>query len=60
MPPRQRQREIAFGGRAARLEVECARDWIGSRSAELEEGDQVESEGTAELLDNGINEIAFA
>jgi acylphosphatase len=44
----------------AGLEVEYARDSIGFRWAESDEGDQVEGEGTAELLDDGTIEIEFA
>ena len=44
----------------AGLEVEYARDSIGFRWAGCEEGDQVEGEGTAELLDDGTIEIEFA
>jgi hypothetical protein len=42
------------------LEVEYARDSIGFRWAGCEEGDQVEGEETAELLDDGTIEIEFA
>src|ERR1700721_4012601 len=52
--------EIAFGALEAGLEVEYARDSIGSRWAGSDEGDQVEGEGTAELLDDGTIEIEFA
>jgi hypothetical protein len=52
--------EIAFGALEAGLDVEYARDSIGLRSAGCEEGDQVEDEGTAELLDHGSIEIEFA
>jgi hypothetical protein len=52
--------EIAFGALEAGLEVEYARDSIGFRWAGCEEGDQVEGEGTAELLDDGTIEIEFA
>jgi hypothetical protein len=44
----------------AGLEVEYARDSIGFRWAGSDEGDQVEGEGTAELLDDGTMEIEFA
>ena len=44
----------------ASLEVEYARDSIGFRWAGSDEGDQVEGEGTAELLDDGTIEIEFA
>src|SRR5271167_1623346 len=52
--------EIAFGALQAGLEVEYARDSIGFRWAGSEEGDQLEGEGTAELLDDGAIEIEFA
>ena len=52
--------EISFGALEAGLEVEYARDSIGFRWAGCEEGDQVEGEGTAELLDDGTIEIEFA
>ena len=52
--------EIAFGALEAGLEVEYARDSIGFRWAGCEEGDQVEGEGTAELLDDGTIKIEFA
>ena len=52
--------EIAFGALEAVLEVEYARDSIGFRWNGREEGDQVEGEGTAELLDDGTIEIEFA
>src|SRR5579863_1558242 len=45
--------EIAFGALEAGLEVEYARDSIGFRWAGCEEGDEVEGEGTAELLEDG-------
>jgi hypothetical protein len=44
----------------AGLEVEYARDSIGFRWTGCEEGDQVEGDGTAELLDDGTIEIEFA
>jgi hypothetical protein len=50
--------EIAFGALEAVLEVEYARDSIGFRWAGCEEGDEVEGEGTAELLADGTLEIA--
>ena len=50
--------EIAFGALEAGLEVEYARDSIGFRWAGCEEGDEVEGEGNAELLD-GTLEIEF-
>ena len=52
--------EIAFGALEATLEVEYARDSIGFRWYGCEEGDQVEGEGTTELLDDGTIEIEFA
>ncbi len=51
--------EIAFGALEAGLEVEYARDSIGFRWAGCEEGDQVDGEGTAELLEDGAIEIEF-
>jgi hypothetical protein len=52
--------EIAFGALEAGLEVEYARDSIGFRWQGSDEGDQVEGEGTAELLEDGTIEIEFA
>jgi hypothetical protein len=52
--------EIAFGALEAGLEVEYARDSIGFHWAGYEEGDEVDGEGTAELLDEGTIEIEFA
>lgn len=52
--------EIAFGALEAGLEVEYARDSIGFRWTGCEEGDQVEGDGTAELLDDGTIEIELA
>ena len=52
--------EIAFGAMEAGLEVEYARDSIGFRWAGCDEGDEVQGEGTAELLDDGTIEIEFA
>ena len=52
--------EIAFGAMEAGLEVEYARDSIGFRWAGSDEGDEVQGEGTAELLDDGTIEIEFA
>ena len=52
--------EIAFAALEAGLEVEYARDAIGFRWAGCDEGDEVEGEGTAELLDDGSIEIEFA
>jgi hypothetical protein len=51
--------EIAFGALEASLEVEYARDSIGFHWAGCDEGDEVEGEGTAELLDDGTLEIEF-
>jgi hypothetical protein len=55
-----RDGEIAFGALTAALEVEYARDSIGFRWFGADEGDQVDGEGTAELLDDGTIEIEFA
>jgi hypothetical protein len=52
--------EIAFGAMEVGLEVEYARDSISFRWAGSDEGDEVEGEGTAELLDDGTIEIEFA
>jgi hypothetical protein len=52
--------EIALGALEASLEVEYARDPIGFRWAGCEEGDEVEGEGTVELLADGTIEIEFA
>jgi hypothetical protein len=52
--------EIAFGALEAGLEIEYARDSIGFRWAGCDEGDEVDGEGTAELLDDGTIEIEFA
>ena len=52
--------EIAFGAMQASLEVEYAFDSIGFRWYGSDEGDQVEGEGTAELLDDGTIEIEFS
>ena len=52
--------EIAFGAIEAGLEVEYACDSIGFRWAGWDEGDEVQGEGTAELLDDGTIEIEFA
>ena len=51
--------EIAFGALEAGLEVEYARDSIGFHWAGCEEGDEVDGEGTAELLDDGEIEFAY-
>jgi hypothetical protein len=51
--------DIALGALEAGLEVEYARDSIGFRWAGCEEGDEVEGEGNAELLDDGTLEIEF-
>ena len=50
---------IALGALEAGLEVEYARDSIGFHWAGCEEGDEVDGEGTAELLDDGTLEIEF-
>jgi hypothetical protein len=52
--------EIAFGALEAGLEVEYGRDSIGFRWSGSDEGDQVEGEGDAELLDDGAIEIQFS
>jgi hypothetical protein len=52
--------ELAFGALQAGLEVEYARDSIGFQWSGCEEGDEVEGDGTAELLDDGTIEIEFA
>ncbi len=52
--------EIAFGAMDASLHVEYARDSIGFRWYGSDEGDQVEGEGSAELLDDGTIEIEFS
>ena len=52
--------KIAFGAIEAGLEVEYARDSIGFRWAGCDEGDEVQGEGTTELLDDGTIEIEFA
>jgi hypothetical protein len=52
--------EIAFGALEAGVEVEYARDSIGFRWAGCDEGDEVEGERTAELLDDATIEIEFA
>jgi hypothetical protein len=44
----------------AGLEVEYARDSTGFRWTGCDEGDEVEGEATAELLDDGTIEIEFA
>ena len=49
--------EIAFGALEGGLEVESARESIGFDRAGCEEGDEVDGEGTAELLDDGTLEI---
>ena len=43
----------------AGLEVEYALDSMGFHWAGYEEGDEVDGEGTAELLDDGTLEIEF-
>ena len=52
--------EIAFGAMEAGLEVEYARNSVGFSWAGSDGGDQVEGEGTAELLDDGTIQIDFA
>jgi hypothetical protein len=52
--------EIAFGAMQAGLEVEYAHDPIGFRWFGSDEGDQVDGEGSAELLENGTIEIEFS
>jgi hypothetical protein len=52
--------EIAFGAMQASLEVEYARDSVGFRWYGSDEGDQVEGDGSAELLDDGTIEIEFS
>jgi hypothetical protein len=52
--------EIAFGAMQASLEVEYSRESIGFSWNGSDEGDQVEGEGTAELLDDGTFEIDFS
>ena len=52
--------EIAFGALEAGLEVEYARDSIGLRWLGSDEGDQVEGEGSAELLDDKTIDIEFS
>jgi hypothetical protein len=52
--------EIAFGAMEAGLEVEYARDSIGFRWFGSDEGDQVDGEGSAELLEDGSIEIELA
>ena len=55
---RRRNRLRRLGGRPR--SAEYARDSIGFHWAGCEEGDEVEGEGTAELLDDGTIEIEFA
>lgn len=52
--------EIAFGAMEASLRVAYARDSIDFRWYGSDEGDQVEGEGTAELLDDETIEIEFS
>lgn len=52
--------EIAFGALEANLDVGYARNSIDFRWAGSDEGDQVEGEGSAELLEDGTIEIEFA
>ena len=51
--------EIAFDALEVGLEVEYARDSIAFHWAGCEEGDEVDGEGTAELLDDRSIEIEF-
>ena len=52
--------EIAFGAFEATLEVDYGRGSIGFRWFGSDEGDQVDGEGDAELLDDGTIEIEFS
>ncbi len=52
--------EITFGAMQASLEVGYASDSIDFRWHGSDEGDQVEGEGTAELLDDGTIEIEIS
>lgn len=52
--------EIAFGAMEASLHIAYTRDSIDFRWYAVDEGDQVEGEGTAELLDDGTLEIEFS
>jgi hypothetical protein len=52
--------EIAFGAMEAGLKIEYARDSIGFHWFGSDEGDQVEGEGNAAILDHGMIEIEFA
>ena len=52
--------EISFGAFEASLDVAYARDSIDFRWYGSDEGDQVQGDGTAELLDDGTIEIEFS
>lgn len=52
--------EIAFGAMEAGLHIAYARQSIDFRWYGADEGDQVEGEGTAELLEDGTLEIEFS
>jgi hypothetical protein len=52
--------EIAFGAMEASLDVAYARDSVGFRWHGSDEGDQVEGEGSAELLDDNSIEIKIS
>ena len=52
--------EIAFGALEATLDIEYGRSSIGFTWNGSDEMDQVEGDGSAELLDDGSIEIEFA
>jgi hypothetical protein len=52
--------EIAFGAMEASLHIEYAHNSIAFRWYGSDEDDQVEGEGSAELLDDGTIEIEFS
>jgi hypothetical protein len=52
--------EIAFGALEAALDIEYGRSSIGFTWNGADEMDQVEGDGSAELLDDGSIEIEFA
>lgn len=52
--------EIAFGALDAVLDIEYGRSSIGFKWNGSDEMDQVEGDGSAELLDDGSIEIEFA
>ena len=52
--------KIAFGALEAGLEVEYARDSVGFRWSGCEEGDEIDGEGIAELLEDSKIETEFA